>query len=160
MFDEEVLNKFKADCFKNIRGDREHTIAEYVKSYYALVKKEYQSEYTGADPSLNESIFSDPGVPKVLWGGCLDFLKRMDNESVQLMVTSPPYYNAREYSHGKLLTTIWKKCLILSRNVIGFWIITVPSFLMSAIYLITTTYTLNRYGKTQNTFGGIFHTDI
>ena len=103
VFSEEVLNKFKADCFKRIRGNRDHTIAEYVKSYYALVKKEYQSEHTGADPSLNASIFSDPGVPKVLWGDCLDFLKRMDSESVQLMVTSPPYYNARDYSQWETL---------------------------------------------------------
>ncbi|MCE2416698.1 site-specific DNA-methyltransferase [Candidatus Poribacteria bacterium] len=103
VFSESLLNKFKVDCFENIRGDRDRTIAEYVKSYYALVKKEYQNEYTGASPSLNESIFSDPGVPKVLWGDCLDFLKGMDSESVQLMVTSPPYYNAREYSQWETL---------------------------------------------------------
>ena len=103
VFNEEVLNEFKADCFRRIRGDRDHTIAEYVKSYYALVKKEYQSQHTDADPSLNEPIFSDPGVPKVLWGDCLDFLRRMDSESVQLMVTSPPYYNARDYSQWKTL---------------------------------------------------------
>lgn len=29
---------------------------------------------------------------------CLDGLKQMNNESIDLMVTSPPYYNAREYS--------------------------------------------------------------
>ena len=102
-FNEKVLNEFKADCFKRIRGDRDHTIAEYVKSYYALVKKEYQRKYTGANPSLNESIFSDRGVPKALWGNCLDFLRSMDSESVQLMVTSPPYYNAREYSQWETL---------------------------------------------------------
>jgi len=103
VFSERLLNKFKEDCFRRIRGDRDHTIAEYVESYYAFVKKEYQSEYTGADPSLNESIFSDPRVPKVLWGDCLDFLRRMDSESIQLMVTSPPYYNARDYSQWKTL---------------------------------------------------------
>ena len=103
VFNEGLLNEFKEDCFRRIRGDRDHTIAEYVKFYYAFVKKEYQSEYTGADPSLNESIFSDPRVPKVLWGDCLDFLGRMDSESIQLMVTSPPYYNAREYSQWETL---------------------------------------------------------
>ena len=103
VFNEEVLNEFKADCFKRIRGDIDHTIAEYVKSYYALVKREYQTQYAGADPSLNESIFSDLSVPKALWGDCLDFLRRMDSESVQLMVTSPPYYNARDYSQWDTL---------------------------------------------------------
>ena len=29
---------------------------------------------------------------------CLDGLKQMNDESIDLMVTSPPYYNAREYS--------------------------------------------------------------
>lgn len=29
---------------------------------------------------------------------CLEGLKKMDDESIDLMVTSPPYYNAREYS--------------------------------------------------------------
>ena len=103
VFSEEVLNEFKADCFNRIRGDRDHTVAEYVKSYYTLVKKEYQSEYTGAVCSVNKSIFTDPHVPKVLWGDCLDFLRCMDSESVQLMVTSPPYYNAREYSQWETL---------------------------------------------------------
>ena len=103
VFNAEVLNEFKADCFKRIRGDIDHTIAEYVKSYYALVKREYQSQYADADSSLNESILSDPGVPKALWGDCLDFLRRMDSESVQLMVTSPPYYNARDYSQWDTL---------------------------------------------------------
>ncbi len=103
VFDEQLLNEFKADCFKYIRGDRDYTIAEYIKGYYTLVKKEYQSKYTGADPSLNESIFFDPSVPKVLWGDCLDFLRRIDSESVQLMVTSPPYYNARDYSQWATL---------------------------------------------------------
>lgn len=30
--------------------------------------------------------------------GCLEGLKKMGDESIDLMVTSPPYYNAREYS--------------------------------------------------------------
>ena len=30
---------------------------------------------------------------------CLDGLKELPNESIDLMVTSPPYYNAREYSN-------------------------------------------------------------
>ena len=38
---------------------------------------------------------------KIIWGDCLNTLKKMNSESVQLMVTSPPYYNAREYSQWK-----------------------------------------------------------
>lgn len=36
---------------------------------------------------------------KLLCGNCLDLLKQMSDESVDLVVTSPPYFNAREYSH-------------------------------------------------------------
>ncbi|MDE0467375.1 MAG: site-specific DNA-methyltransferase [Candidatus Poribacteria bacterium] len=103
VFNEEILNGFRIDCFRHIRGDRNSTIEQYVKAYYDLVKREYRKQYTNADPSLNQSIFSEPHIPKALWGDCLDFLRRMDSESVQLMVTSPPYYNARDYSQWATL---------------------------------------------------------
>ena len=103
VFNERLLNEFKTDCFRHIRGNRNSTIEQYVKSYYDLVKREYQKQYISADPSLNQSIFSEPYTPKALWGNCFDFLRSMDSESVQLMVTSPPYYNARDYSQWKTL---------------------------------------------------------
>ena len=103
VFNEKLLNEFRTDCFCHIRGDRNSTIEQYVKAYYDLVKREYQKQYTNADASLNQSIFSAPHTPKALWGNCLDFLRRMDSESIQLMVTSPPYYNARDYSQWATL---------------------------------------------------------
>ena len=103
VFNEKLLNEFKTDCFRHIRGNRNSTIEQFVKTYYDFVKREYQKQYTLADRSLNESIFSEPRIPKALWGNCLDFLRGMDSESVQLMVTSPPYYNARDYSQWKTL---------------------------------------------------------
>jgi DNA modification methylase len=45
----------------------------------------------------------DANKANVVWGNCLASLKRMDSESVGLMVTSPPYYNAREYSQWPTL---------------------------------------------------------
>ena len=103
VFNERQLQEFRTNCFRHIRGDRNFTIEQYIKAYYNFVKKEYQQQYIGADSSLNKSIFSEPDIPKALWGNCLDFLRRMDSESVQLMITSPPYYNAREYSQWKTL---------------------------------------------------------
>lgn len=102
-FSDERLQALKIDCFRSIRGDRDSTIEQYVKAYHTFVKREYQKQYTGADPLLNQDIFSDTYIPKALWGNCLDFLKRMDSESIQLMVTSPPYYNARDYSQWETL---------------------------------------------------------
>ena len=103
VFDERLLNEFKTDCLSHIRGDRDSTIEQFIKAYYGFVKKEYQKQYTPSDPSLNQEVFSEPNRPKLLWGNCLDFLQRMDSESIQLMITSPPYYNARDYSQWDTL---------------------------------------------------------
>ena len=35
---------------------------------------------------------------------CLDGMKTMDSRSIDLIITSPPYYNAREYSKWDSLT--------------------------------------------------------
>ncbi len=103
VFDEKTLTEFRTNCLHTIRGDRDSTIEQYIESYYDLVKHEYQSQYPSADLSLNDSILSEPHVPKVLWGNCLDFLQHMNSESIQLMITSPPYYNARDYSQWETL---------------------------------------------------------
>jgi len=35
---------------------------------------------------------------QIYYGNCLDILKELETDSIHLVVTSPPYYNAREYS--------------------------------------------------------------
>ena len=40
---------------------------------------------------------------KIINEDCLTAMQKMDNESIDLMVTSPPYYNAREYSQWENL---------------------------------------------------------
>lgn len=157
VFNERLLYEFKAYCYENIRGDRESTIEQYIKAYYDLVKKEYQKQYKDADPALNESIFSDLDVPKVLWGDCLDFLKRMDSESVQLMVTSPPYYNARDYSQWETLdhyldemSCIIKECYRVLDNHRPF------VFNVGDIYDNDNRYTKSTWGKRRIPLGAYF----
>jgi DNA modification methylase len=81
------------------------TTQEYVhffeETYTDLIKKKLQSEYKEADKDFNKFINEDKSNLKVIWGDCLNALKKMDSESIHLMVTSPPYYNAREYSQWK-----------------------------------------------------------
>lgn len=36
---------------------------------------------------------------KIIYGNCNDVMKLLQNDSIDLIITSPPYYNAREYSH-------------------------------------------------------------
>lgn len=100
---EQLLDEFRTSCFRTIRGNRDETITQFIKNYYDLIKREYQKQHTKADPVLNKAVFSNPRAPKALWGNCFNFLQRMDSESIQLMVTSPPYYNAREYSQWNTL---------------------------------------------------------
>ena len=63
-----------------------------------IVKKRHQAGYEH-DPDFDRAITKKNGKVKVVWGDCLDALRAMKSESVQLMTTSPPYYNARDYSH-------------------------------------------------------------
>lgn len=40
-------------------------------------------------------------VNKIIEGNCLDVLKTLPDNSVNCCVTSPPYYNLRDYGHGE-----------------------------------------------------------
>ena len=90
---------------KSLEGKKFKTTQEYVdffeETYTDLIKKKHQSEYKEADKDFNKFINDDKSNLKVIWGDCLNALKKMDSESIHLMVTSPPYYNAREYSQWK-----------------------------------------------------------
>ena len=90
---------------KSLEDKKFKTTQEYVdffeETYTDLIKKKHQSEYKEADKDFNKFINDDKSNLKVIWGDCLNALKKMDSESIHLMVTSPPYYNAREYSQWK-----------------------------------------------------------
>ena len=90
---------------KSLEGKKFKTTQEYVdffeETYTDLIKKKHQSEYKEADKDFNKFLNEDKSNLKVIWGDCLNALKKMDSESIHLMVTSPPYYNAREYSQWK-----------------------------------------------------------
>ncbi len=73
----------------------------FCRIYAGVIKKSYQSQYKGADAAINSFISKDDGKVKIVWGNCLSQLKKMTSESIHLMVTSPPYYNARDYSQWK-----------------------------------------------------------
>lgn len=73
--------------------DKETNIRSFIAAYRSVVKSLHQS----ATPIESPLAFDGDRV-NVVWGNCLDALRRMPSESVGLMVTSPPYYNARDYS--------------------------------------------------------------
>ncbi len=94
---EEQLRMLRERCYAHIKGDRLEVIDNFIRIYYETVKSIYQQQHPH-NQALSAFLDSEPDRVKILWGDCLDFLRQMKSESVQLMVTSPPYYNAREYS--------------------------------------------------------------
>ena len=79
--------------------DIDEIISKWTEIYTENVKKKYQNQYPYNQEISDFVETNNSQKVKVIWGNCLNVLKSMKSESVHLMVTSPPYYNAREYSH-------------------------------------------------------------
>ncbi len=81
--------------------NREKSISVIIKKwsdiYVDFVKDKYQKEYV-FDNNLDDFVNDKKDNLKIIWGDALKVLKSMKSESIHCMVTSPPYYNAREYS--------------------------------------------------------------
>jgi len=92
----------------------EDIVKNFSDKYVEFIKKNYQKQYHKTDEKLNAFLEKKDDGIKIIWGDCLDVIKGMKSESIHCMVTSPPYYNAREYS-------IWKNIddyLLDMRNII------------------------------------------
>ena len=111
--DEYIINIINE---KYIRTDNHiDNIYNFIYSYICGIKMIHQ-DYKNFDYTLYNSIKIDNNI-KILWGSCLNRLKSFPNESIQLMCTSPPYYNARSYStwnnlneYLSFMTLIIKEC--------------------------------------------------
>lgn len=96
----EELNKFiqrirYIEKFKDV----DTIIKEFTRQYIGFVKEKHQRSYLHSDRELNNFVkSSEDRSIRIIWGDAYRTLRAMDNESIHLMVTSPPYYNAREYS--------------------------------------------------------------
>lgn len=90
-------------------------IYNFIYSYIHGMKLLHQ-DYQHFNYSLYQSVMLNKSI-KIVWGNCLDRLKQFPNESVGLMCTSPPYYNARDYStwpnlneYLSFMTEVIKEC--------------------------------------------------
>ena len=97
-FSESEYKSFLSRLKKYKHEKIEEYINSFNKEYTDLVKKRFQKQYKNSDKEFNKFLGSKSSNIKIVWGDCLNALKKMDSESIQCMVTSPPYYNAREYS--------------------------------------------------------------
>jgi len=78
--------------------NRKEIIDKFTEVYIDFVKKDYQKKYINTNKALIDFLDKKDDGVKIIWGNCLDAMLGMNSESIHLMVTSPPYYNAREYS--------------------------------------------------------------
>lgn len=103
------LRDLQRQAARRINGeDKDATVQAFCELYRQLAKRKHQAEAAQgdaadaaeADAKLHKFLHGRKHAShvKIIWGDCLTALQKMRAESVQLMVTSPPYYNARAYS--------------------------------------------------------------
>ena len=113
----ERLNEFLQAI--NILKEKENTqevIDVFTNTYIDFVKQDFQNQYKNTNNKLVNFLENkDEGV-KIIWGNCLDAMRGMKSESIHLMVTSPPYYNAREYSQWKNLNDYLEDMRLIIRE--------------------------------------------
>lgn len=97
---EEFIEKIK---FLKENTNTKEIIENFTNIYIDFVKQDYQNQYKKTNLKLIDFLETKDDDVKIIWGNCLDVMKGMKPETIHLMVTSPPYYNAREYSQWKNL---------------------------------------------------------
>ncbi|MDR0978155.1 MAG: site-specific DNA-methyltransferase [Endomicrobium sp.] len=84
----------------------EEIVSSFCQEYHNFVKFLHQKKYKYNDEI--DSFINKKSSKKIIWGDCYEALRQMKNESIHCMVTSPPYYNAREYSQWDNLDNYFK----------------------------------------------------
>ena len=92
--DVDIVNLIDKNYTRSVNSNK--NIYNFIYSYLNGIKMIHQ-DYKNFNYTVYNNIISNNKI-KILWGNCLDRLKEFPNESVGLMCTSPPYYNARDYS--------------------------------------------------------------
>ena len=97
-FSPELLNDFilKIQYIYEI-SNVENIVKEFEKCYYDFVKFNYQQQQK-YNIELDNFISNKNETQKVIWGDCLSVLQQLKTESIHCMITSPPYYNVRDYA--------------------------------------------------------------
>lgn len=75
----------------------ENIVKEFEKCYYDFVKFNHQQQQK-YNIELDNFISNKNETQKVIWGDCLSVLQQLKTESIHCMITSPPYYNVRDYA--------------------------------------------------------------
>ena len=152
---DKLEKSFNSKSFK----DQKEEVEYFTEKYNHMIKLKHQSGYKNSDKKLNKFINKKSSNTKIIWGDCFTALKKMDSESIQLMVTSPPYYNARDYSQWKDLNDylddmreiIKESWRVLDNHRV--WV-----FNVGDIFDNPNTYTTSVWGKKRLPLGAYFTT--
>ena len=94
----EIEDIYKKTGYLKYEKNIDTVVEKWIEIYCHTIKNKYQSTYKH-DKQLTKFIQTKSNNPHIIWGNCYNVMKALPPESVHLLVTSPPYYNAREYSH-------------------------------------------------------------
>ena len=102
-FSSQQRHELKNRAYRELGGTQREVIDGFIQLYRDTVKQIHRDTYDRTNNELIQFISGDDTRIRIVWGDCSDVLKAMESESVQLMITSPPYFNAREYSQWDTL---------------------------------------------------------
>ena len=97
----EVIYQMYRTCLYNNEDIRFFELGEEIIKLYdneVLYKMKYFYKYKKSIKVNNNKIKKQFNIPTLLKGNSRETLKKVKNGEVNLVFTSPPYYNAREYS--------------------------------------------------------------
>ncbi|MDR1653517.1 MAG: site-specific DNA-methyltransferase [Prevotellaceae bacterium] len=107
---------FRALEFLKNENDKNKIIKKWTEIYIDFVKQDFQNQYKNTNKKLVDFLETKDDSVKIIWGNCLDAMRGMKPESIHLMVTSPPYYNARKYSQWKNLNDYLDEMRLIIRE--------------------------------------------
>lgn len=81
---------------------KEKNIYGFINAYRDTIRYKINKELGFTNYTFYDQLRMNTNI-KIVWGHCLESLRNLPTDSIGHMVTSPPYYNAREYSTWKNL---------------------------------------------------------
>jgi len=79
--------------------DVQKVVDEWIHLYIDFIKTQYQKQSEPEEKRIFQFIEHERTSLKIIWGDAFRALQQLKSESIHLMITSPPYYNARDYAH-------------------------------------------------------------
>ena len=69
-----------------------------IKNIFNKIYKTQKKYKKKTDEILDDVIMPNENINKIINGNCVDILKGIDDNSIDMVMTSPPYDNIREYN--------------------------------------------------------------